>query len=211
MPKCHAALFQNGEPNAALQPYEPLSLPLRSRIANFSQLQHGKFEPAQQPQRALWRMAAEAMRVRPLTIAVIGVSTTSGCGSEEPWDNSQQRRAASSATFTTEGHRCSLDRSWTRRMTDELSALLPEHTRTGACSSRDRPPPDSCSVHTHVAFRNAVTADYFSHCAASYLPQHADVILLEMATNDWGNRQGMSRLLRALRRHASHAPIAFVG
>lgn len=98
-------------------------------------------------------------------------------------------------------------------MTDYLSALI----------SRDsclQPPlPPSCTVHSHIRHKNAVSAEYFSHCTRTYLPfavgganySSADMVLLEMATNDWDGTRGIERLLRNLRREAPAAPLLFIG
>lgn len=207
----------SGEPLLASlqQPPPPMLAP---SIADAIAMQAVAAEPHDETR---WRHVAERLRThqsQPLSIAVIGVSVTAGCGSEEPWEGWESPGSAPKDNSA----KCSLPSSWTRRLTDELRMGLPlptercdgRRTDEEASAAYDLPvDAKACSVRTSVAFKNAVSADYFATCTASYLPSNAtaDLILLEAATNDWGSRRGMGRLLSALRREAPLAPIVFVG
>ena len=153
-----------------------------------------------------WRRVADAVGRRgSLRVAVIGVSSSAGCGSGEAWElafpNGSRREIVRG---------CSLDRSWIRRLADELVALrcrlAQYHTGKLSCLEGLRV---TKTPEVAVSHKNAVGVGYFTTCPHTHLPTAgADVILLEVATNVWGGDP--SALVRAVRMVAPDAAVAFV-
>lgn len=153
-----------------------------------------------------WRRVADAVGRRgSLRVAVIGVSSSAGCGSGEAWELASLN---SSRRVIVRG--CSLDRSWIRRLADELVALrcrlAQNHTSELSCLEGLRV---TKTPEVAVSHKNAVGVGYFTTCTHTHLPSAgADVILLEVATNVWGGDP--SALVRAVRMVAPDAAVAFV-
>ena len=127
-------------------------------------------------------VAATMRRRRLLRVTVLGTSPTSGCGSDEPWDP-----GGPNATSP-----LSQQRAWPRRMADEIVSELSAAER---CASPQRRRLNQASAHhEHRAFcpagvrvgvrvesKNAVPAEYFSHCTPSLVqPNMTDLVVLEV-------------------------------
>ena len=148
--------------------------------------------------RSAWRHVAKAVGAgRPLRVSVLGTSPTSGCGAAEPWEPwALVPGPDGNLTLPAREQGCLVERSWGRRLQDELTAVL----RAAAVDAR---------VHTRLSFKNAVAADYFAHCTGTHVANGTDVVLLEVATNIWGSN--LLDVVRAVQAFAPHAPIVFVG
>lgn len=120
-----------------------------------------------------------------LHIAILGSSSTAGCGAGEPWDSSSGNETLS--------QRCMPALSWPRRLKDELDALSP---------TKDM------NVKLSVYYKAAVNVGHFARCTAQLFPSNAHVVLLEMANVIW--TADVSRVVRSVRRVAPQAIVAFV-
>ena len=108
-----------------------------------------------------WRRVADAVGRRgSLRVAVIGVSSSAGCGSGEAWELASPN---GSRRVIVRG--CSLDRSWIRRLADELVALrcrlAQNHTRQLSCLEGLRV---TKTPEVAVSHKNAVGVGYFTTC-----------------------------------------------
>ena len=195
-PTAHPCMFlPSGEP-ALASSKQPLQA-MEPRIVDFIERHISAQHTVDSHEDVVrWRHVAKRINShQPLSIAVLGVSVTAGCGSEEPW--------AGYSPSGTNNAKCSLPNSWTRRLTEELQRLLHgngsprcDDQRGGGASSM-APVGEQCAVRTAVAFKNAVSADYFATCTSSFLPANAstDLILLDVATNDWGSQRNPAAAL----------------
>ena len=59
-----------------------------------------------------------------------------------------------------------------------------------------------------TSYKNAVGADYYTHCPSAHVPRDATVVLIEVTPNVYGGNVG--NVLLALRRVVPHAAMAFV-
>ena len=132
--------------------------------------------------RSNWETAAAQAKAGRLKVAVVGVSATGGGGASEPWG--LWRRPSN----LTGGSTCLFERSWSRRMAEALNMIAPARVST--------------------AYKNAVGADYYTHCPSAHVPRDATVVLIEVTPNVYGGNVG--NVLLALRRVVPHAAMAFV-
>ena len=194
-------LLPSGEPALASskQPLQAMEPRIVDAIARHVVTDYGGLHE----DAARWRHVVARVRDghnQPLSIAVLGVSVTAGCGSEEDWAGYRTNLHSGSD----DSAKCSLPNSWTRRLTESLNLRLLRHPGSLQCDD-DRggeatpmgPAGEQCAVRTTVAFKNAVSADYFAACTSSFLPANAsaDLILLEVATNDWGSQRNPAAAL----------------
>ena len=131
-----------------------------------------------------WEAARKQARHEQLSVAVLGVSTTSGGGANEVW-NLLQLNGSHLAS-----RKISIAGSWGRRFADQLAQGL------------------QAPVNVDVWYKNAVSANYYSHCTSSYLKPQTSIVLLEIASNLWG--QSPIDMLRAVQRVAPRAVIIFI-
>ena len=113
----------------------------------------------------VWReLAQRVSTTRRLSVAVLGCSTTAGCGAADP------------------SPRCDRDSAWPQLMRRKLNGTM--------------------DVVLNVHAKNAVSADYFSHCTEALLPTSPppDVVLLEVFQNLFGPRSGLNDTIVAVRR-----------
>lgn len=121
----------------------------------------------------------------PSRVVILGLSPTSGCGACGGFNsleahlnrlvNSSERGDACHKEKVT----CVLSHSWGRQFHEELS-------RRGQL------------VDTDIWFKNAVSPDFFAHCTRHYIPEDADIVILEIATNLWGSPSDLIRRIRSL-------------
>lgn len=155
------------------------------------------------------RAAASARQSGVLRIAVLGVSSSAGCGSGEAWELPIALCDKGGCPATREVVKdCRLERSWTRRLVDELSSLI--------CKGGGSHQPCTVALAVNastpsvsLSHKNAVIASFFASCTQSHLPAlGADVVLLEVATSIGGSDP--AALVRAVRAAAPDAAVAFV-
>ena len=191
--------------------------------------------PDQYSRASAWRRLAQKARREPVHIVVLGSSVTAGCGAEEPWDPFLTWQLETSTPRPKLSRLCSVERSWSRWMADELTRLL-----DAAHPQSPRP-----RFELRVEYKNAVGANYFASCTHRFVPPGTDLarrrallaewlgevdlaarrgghsrsarwtygldtwqVLIEMSTNTWGGYMG--RLLGAVRRQAPAAALGFV-
>ena len=106
-------------------------------------------------------------------VAVLGMSTSAGCG------------AAWTADMPLEGW-CDFSRSWSRHFFERVLA----HIRPTA------------ALRLHVQFKNAVGPSHFGHCTRALVP-HSDLVVFDWAANAWESVGLLNRTLHAVRRAAS--------
>ena len=130
-----------------------------------------------------WLRPVERRSRGPLLVAVLGTSTTAGCGSSEFVGST------SSVLY------CDVSRSWARRL---QMCLQPSISRLLGTSAS-----------IHVWAKNAVDVSFFGGCASSRLPgPETDLILLD-TTSAW-EHSDLGWLFRRLLRAAPHAAIVCV-
>ena len=122
---------------------------------------------------------------RRLSVAVLGVSATSGGGAGDPWDLLDLN-----PNITGVG-KVKRERSWTRCLADYLAEAL------------------TVPVHMSVWYKNAVNAEYYAHCTSTFLPPHPpNLVLLEFTPNIWGGNP--SKVVQMVNRVAPGAVVMFV-
>ena len=134
-----------------------------------------------------WVEVARLACRQPAKIVVMGCSTSSGCGSSEPWQLWKLPHNVSAPK------KCIAEKSWSRRALDALEQLKQLH---------------GLSFEMSVHFKNAVRADYWAFCTCSYVPEDTSIVLLEVASNVWGHQ--VDGLLSRVRACAPNAAIVFV-
>ena len=160
----------------------PASLPLEVTQAHLE-----KLVPSMTAQADAWDHAAYVVaRRRTLRVAVLGCSTTNGCGSADP------------------DSRCDAARAWPRLFHDAALSALPQQL-----------PGWRYGVRTSVYAKNAVDPSYFGQCTASFVDSDTHVVLLEFFTNLFGvikqgNHSGLDATVAAVREVAPQAAIVFV-
>ena len=130
-----------------------------------------------------WQQIARNVRLTgELRVAVLGCSTSAGCGAADP------------------SKRCDPSLAWPALMKQKLHETLQDgaHDWHGI----------NVTVTTHA--KNAVDASYFSHCTDALLPSHVHVVLLELFQNLYGPAAGLEDTLAAVRRVAHDSTIIFI-
>ena len=143
-----------------------------------------------------WTRAAE--RAGRLNVVVLGTSVSSGCNACDGRGYfSTVLNASLDALCAGKSERlCAVRLGWAGQLESTLSAVL-----RGT----------SLRPHVVVHARNAVGAGYFARCARGRVPADTDVVLIDVATNMWGNApQELDRVLHAVHAAAPSAAIAFV-
>ena len=138
---------------------------------------------------ALWLGAVRAAADTEWQIAVLGSSTTSGCGADENVSAWADCSAALSRACVVAG-------SWGRAFSDE------SQRRVAMWQPRKLNRP-----HVHVYAKNAVPASWFGHCASHKLPASARIVLIEVSANSWN---GIASMLARVRQAAPRAAVVFV-
>ena len=142
--------------------------------------------PAAGLQSEQWnRVAKLVARRRQLRLAILGCSTSVGCGSADP------------------SPRCDASRGWPRLFHDAVQGEL------------GKLPGWMYGVHTRVTAKNAVDPTYFAQCTTSFVDDSTHVVLVEFFTNMFGlfkqgNRTGLDATIEAIRMAAPNAAVVFV-
>ena len=163
----------------------PASLPADSALLNASLLlTHSSIRDEQSGQ---WdRVARLVSRRRQLRVAILGCSTSVGCGSADP------------------SARCDASRGWPRLFHDAVQAQLQEKL-----------PGWAYGTHTRVTAKNAVDPTYFAQCTTGFVDESTHVVMVEFFTNLFGvfkqgNHTGLDGTVEAIRMAAPNAAVVFV-
>ena len=138
---------------------------------------------------SLWEQAALAARTE-WQVAVLGSSTTSGCGADE-------NMSAWEDCSSSPSRACVVGGSWSRAFSDESQRRAAMWRRPGKLV-----PP-----HVYMYAKNAVSASWFGHCATRKLPPSARVVLIEVSANAWN---GVASMLARVRQAVPRAVVIFV-
>ena len=133
-----------------------------------------------------WDRAAQSVaQQQALQVAVLGCSTTVGCGSADP------------------SRLCDASRAWPRLFHDFTQSLLHEL------------PGWNYGLQTRVHAKNAVDPTFFAQCTSSFVNKDTNVVLVEFFTNLFGlyrqgNHTGLDATIESIRESAPSAVVVFV-
>lgn len=165
--------------------------------------------------RHAWSQVLSSARKRgELHVAVLGTSTSAGCGacdfSTFTHCETCQAKARTNIALETDAsprahsdecvHRkgsCIANLAWTSTMESLLRASLRKQLRIPR-------------LQLTVTARNAVSAGFYAHCTERWVNKDVHIVLLEVAANLFGGPTELQRLLVRVRHAAPHAVIAFV-
>ena len=184
----HASRFILSGMPQSFAPHVPKEFPadaavLEESVRHASQI---NLEGNQLQQQQWNRVAQIVAKRRQLRVAVLGCSTSVGCGSADP------------------SSKCDASRGWPRLFHDELQYDL-----------REQLPGWKYSTQTRVTAKNAVDPTYFAQCTTSFVDESTHIVMVEFFTNLFGvfrqgNHTGLDATIEAIRLAAPNAAIVFV-